>query len=155
MIDYYITSRIWLGIEKYTNSGLSQEQVIETIRRMPDPGSTSVNLRCEVMHINSNVIVETSTTNPNLIEDIVYAIEAALDIGLANMTDRELLTEICHDLANRHLRAEAESYSSQRDPERQQHDALRRLLKAVDELATARTECQHEHALATLKGFAR
>ena len=83
MIDYYTTTLIHLSLEPYTNAGLTAEETKAIIEEIPDPGSSSLMLRCEHQGINDNWNVRTMAVSVVLIDWLVLHIEDRLKLGLA------------------------------------------------------------------------
>ena len=84
MINYHTTSVIHLSLEKFYNAGLTEEKAREIITSMGDPCSC-LNLRCHRSGLNGNWNVETSATNPEIIEDIVGVIHMKILYHLEDM----------------------------------------------------------------------
>lgn len=79
-IGFDITTRVWLGLERFTNAGLDQHRIIEIIREMPDAGSQSLNLRAELdPRLGRNVVVETNLTDWEALELMVDRIQLRLE----------------------------------------------------------------------------
>lgn len=83
-MNYHISSIIWLSLEKYYNKGLKPNEAKEIIEALPDLGSYSLNLSCREQGINNNWNVMTSSTNKDIIRDIVSMIEDRLVSFLNN-----------------------------------------------------------------------
>ena len=77
MINYHISTRIWLSLEEYYNSGITPQQIENVIKKMRDP-FRSLCLRCQPMGVNGNFIVEYSGPS-NDAPIIVCMIEEEID----------------------------------------------------------------------------
>lgn len=83
MIHYHTTTIIHLSLEHFYNEGLTKEEAKSIIEGIQDPGGGSgMNLRCHPQFINGNWNVETLTTNPTTIGDIVELIRWHLEYHL-------------------------------------------------------------------------
>jgi hypothetical protein len=72
MIEYFVTSQIWLSLEDYRNQGLTSKEIENCIGKIPDPFS-NLDLRCDYN------IVRTSARHPSDIQYVVDLIEYHLD----------------------------------------------------------------------------
>lgn len=82
-IDYHTTTNIWLSLEDYSNAGLTQEKIIDIIKKISDPYS-SLNLRAKPMGLNNNLIVESSCPSDKAYE-IVSEIVSEIELELVRM----------------------------------------------------------------------
>lgn len=92
-IEYFVTCGLWLSLEDYWNAGLDRGRAREIIEQMPDPGSATLNLRCEDSHVNGNWNVRTSSTSPEVHDGIVAQIRDALDAELRRATPNPIRRE--------------------------------------------------------------
>ena len=76
MIDYFVTSQIWLSTEDYHNQGITPEEIEKEITKIRHG---NLNLSCEPGGINRNWIVNTRATSPSAISLIVLEIQVKLD----------------------------------------------------------------------------
>ena len=76
MINYWVSSVIWLSLERYYNAGLNPDEVKDIIESM---NLGFGRMRVERQYINNNWNVKVLTTNPYEIEIIVDMIEFKLN----------------------------------------------------------------------------
>lgn len=81
-MQYFVTSLIWLSLEKYYNAGLTQERAREVIESLRDPYGQNTKLFCLRSGFNGNWKVETSALSSEQIADVVDLIDTALEIEM-------------------------------------------------------------------------
>jgi hypothetical protein len=81
-IDYHTTSELWLSLEAFYNRGVTPAEVKAIIERMPDPGSSSLTLRCHPSGFNDNWIVGTRSNDRATHRAIVDRIRVELELLL-------------------------------------------------------------------------
>lgn len=74
---HYVTSLLHISLIDYRD--IEPDLIVDTINNLPDPGSSSLNLRCRKSGLALNYIVETSANHPHAHYEIVDAIEMSLD----------------------------------------------------------------------------
>lgn len=89
-IEYHRTSQIWLSLSDFSNKGLTRDEMKEVIEKLPDLGSNTLTLSARPSGLNSNLIVDTQSVNPDTIADIVTNIRFALIKKLGEKSKRKL-----------------------------------------------------------------
>lgn len=74
-IEWYATTELNLSLHDFYNAGLTVEEMVTEIRGLADPGSLTLNLRCDD---DDPYHVRTSATTPEVLEDLVSEIGTRL-----------------------------------------------------------------------------
>lgn len=77
MINYWVSSEIWLSLEDYYNKGITPKRAKELIESISDARGRKLN--CRESGINDNWIVKTMMNNPDDHTRLVWKIESLLE----------------------------------------------------------------------------
>lgn len=86
-IQYFTIYTLCLSLEDYWNAGLDREKARQLIEGIPDPGSSTLNLRCSPSGLNGNWRVSTSCADSSVHEWLVDRIQWVLDDELLRIAN--------------------------------------------------------------------